>query len=75
MEEKAYHLLREWKNRKQGTVYALRTILTQAGVSLDTSTPQKAAQPPNVPSSQPASKSIIYMCMYKMYKMYIHVCT
>ena len=75
MEEKAYHLLREWRNRKQGTVYALRTILTQAGVSLDTSTPQKPAQPPNVPSSQPASKSIIHMCMYKCTYMYIHVHT
>ena len=47
MEEKAYHLLREWRKRKQGTVYALRTILTQAGISLDTSTSQKAAHPPN----------------------------
>ena len=73
MEEKAYHLLREWRNRKQRTVYALRTILTQAGVSLDTSTPQKAAQPPNVPSSQPASKSIIHMCMYIV--QHVHTCT
>ena len=34
-EEQAYHLLREWRKRKHGTVYALRTILTQAGIDLD----------------------------------------
>ena len=47
------------EKRKQGTIYALRTILTQAGISLDTSTPQKAAPSPSVPSSQPPSMSTI----------------
>ena len=68
IEEKAYRLLRK---RKQGTVYALRTILTQAGISLDTSTPQKAAHPPSVPSSQPPSMSII--SHMHVYVQHVHV--
>jgi hypothetical protein len=62
-EEKAYQLLREWRKRKQGTVYALKTILTQAGVSFDSTTKtsnQKTSSYCAAPtsSSQPASLSI-----------------
>ena len=74
-EEKAYQLLREWRKRKQGTVYALKTILTQAGVSFD-STPKTSNQKTSsycaapTSSSQPAS---MYIIMYVITYMYMYV--
>ena len=63
-EERAYHLLREWRDRKQGTLYALKTILSQAGVSLKEPTTQSSTHstpstlPSSLFSSQPASMCV-----------------
>ena len=68
-EEQAYHLLREWRERKKGTVYALRTILTQAGIRLNDPTPKVAAHSPTPSSSQ--SSSMFYKCSFYS----VHACT
>jgi hypothetical protein len=59
-EQKAYHLLREWRERKQGTLYALQTILSQAGISLQepsTTSPCPSPTPTLSSSSQLPSNS------------------
>jgi hypothetical protein len=60
-EQKAYHLLRQWRERKQGTLYALKTILSQAGISLQepsTTSPCPSPTPTLSSSSQLPSLSI-----------------
>lgn len=42
-EERAYHLLRQWRERQCGTTHALKTILTEAGIVLNVPPPSSVS--------------------------------
>ena len=82
LEEQAYHLLREWRERRSGTIYALYTILETAGITVNEPklspdlSPVAVAQPSTASTATSELDNLFYIYMYVhvyTFRMYMYM--